>query len=477
MIRACTHRARRSMETFAETLATFAAGLTPGTVPRAVAEQAARLLLDTAGVTLAAVPDDFADSVQTVARTLGGPPESSLWGGREQIGMAAAVLANGTLAHGLDYDDTLEEAIVHTGSCCVTAALAAGRGPSRLRAPRCWRRSSPASRSWPRWAARVRAHSIGAASIPPRSAGPSARPRPRAAPRADGGGADHGLRPLRQPGERDHRVPGGRHLDQAPPRRLGGPRRGRRGDARARRLHRPPDGLRGHPRVLPGVRRRGPRRRPPRGARGRARPRVGDPAPHVQGVPVRIDQPALHGLRGPDPHAPRVRSGGDPGDRRAGRRRARSTGSGSRSRRSSGPRPPTAPSSACRTASRSSWWRGRPASTASARRRPGIRVSWRWPARSATSSTRPCPTLGASRGTCGSSSSTGACFEETQDAPRGGPERPLRLEELRAKFRANAAPGPARRAGGPAARAAARDRRGRGCRARRRAPPARGVRG
>jgi len=44
------------METFAETLATFAAGLSPSRVPRAVAEQATRLLLDTAGVTLAAVP-------------------------------------------------------------------------------------------------------------------------------------------------------------------------------------------------------------------------------------------------------------------------------------------------------------------------------------------------------------------------------------------------------------------------------------
>jgi 2-methylcitrate dehydratase PrpD len=91
-----------------------------------VVEQAARLLLDTAGVTLAAVPEEFAASIQTVARRLGGPPESSLWGAREQVGMAAAVLANGTLAHGLDYDDTLEEAIVHTGSCCATAALAVG---------------------------------------------------------------------------------------------------------------------------------------------------------------------------------------------------------------------------------------------------------------------------------------------------------------------------------------------------------------
>jgi 2-methylcitrate dehydratase PrpD len=114
------------METFAQRLGTFAAGLSPAAVPRDVAEQATHLLLDTVGVTLAAVPEDFARSVHTVARRLGGPPEASLWGGPEQVGMAAAVLANGTLAHGLDFDDTLEEAIVHTGSCCATAALAAG---------------------------------------------------------------------------------------------------------------------------------------------------------------------------------------------------------------------------------------------------------------------------------------------------------------------------------------------------------------
>ncbi len=114
------------METFAQRLGTFAAGLTPSGLPRDIVEQAARLLLDTAGVTLAAVPEEFAGSIQTVARGLGGPPEASLWGAREQVGMAAAVLANGTLAHGLDYDDTLEDAIVHTGSCCATAALAAG---------------------------------------------------------------------------------------------------------------------------------------------------------------------------------------------------------------------------------------------------------------------------------------------------------------------------------------------------------------
>jgi 2-methylcitrate dehydratase PrpD len=57
---------------------------------------------------------------------LGGPPESTLVGSAARVGAAQAVLANGTLAHGLDFDDTREDAIVHTGCVAVTTALAAG---------------------------------------------------------------------------------------------------------------------------------------------------------------------------------------------------------------------------------------------------------------------------------------------------------------------------------------------------------------
>ncbi|HEU5394535.1 MAG TPA: MmgE/PrpD family protein, partial [Candidatus Methylomirabilis sp.] len=127
------------MATFAEALGSFAANLTPSGLPPEVAEKAAHLLLDTAGVALAAAPEDFARSIQEVALGLGGPPEATLWGRAQRVGMANAVLANGTLAHGLDYDDTLEEAIVHTGCCCATAALAVGEarhasGPAVLAA-------------------------------------------------------------------------------------------------------------------------------------------------------------------------------------------------------------------------------------------------------------------------------------------------------------------------------------------------------
>ena len=52
----------------------------------------------------------------------------------------------------------------------------------------------------------------------------------------------------------------------------------------------------------------------------------------------------------------------------------------------------------------------------------------------------------------------GRVFEETQDAPRGGPERPLPLGGAPGEVPGQRPPGPARRAGGPAARAAARHR-------------------
>jgi 2-methylcitrate dehydratase PrpD len=61
-----------------------------------------------------------------VAEALGGPPESGLLGRRARVASANAVLANATLAHGLDFDDTREDAIVHTGCVAVTTALAVG---------------------------------------------------------------------------------------------------------------------------------------------------------------------------------------------------------------------------------------------------------------------------------------------------------------------------------------------------------------
>jgi 2-methylcitrate dehydratase PrpD len=110
----------------ARRLARFVVGLRLADVPPPVVAKAALLALDTLGGCLAATRHDFGRAVLQTAERLGGPAESALVGGTARVAAANAVLANATLAHGLDFDDTREDAIVHTGCVAVPAALAVG---------------------------------------------------------------------------------------------------------------------------------------------------------------------------------------------------------------------------------------------------------------------------------------------------------------------------------------------------------------
>jgi len=114
------------METYSETIGRFAGELKLADVPPAVVEKAKLVFLDTLGIALASSTMDFGLMAINVARKLGGPKASLLIGTSDRVAAANAVIANGTLAHGLDYDDTLEEAIVHTGCCAGITALASG---------------------------------------------------------------------------------------------------------------------------------------------------------------------------------------------------------------------------------------------------------------------------------------------------------------------------------------------------------------
>jgi 2-methylcitrate dehydratase PrpD len=116
------------MEPYSQTVGRFVDGLDLGQVPPAVVEKAKLVFLDTLGIALASSTMEFGAMVLSVAEKLGGPAESRLIGTALKTAAANAVLANGTLAHGLDYDDTLEEAIVHTGCVAATTALAVGEG-------------------------------------------------------------------------------------------------------------------------------------------------------------------------------------------------------------------------------------------------------------------------------------------------------------------------------------------------------------
>ena len=114
------------MEPYSQTIARFLCGLKLEEVPQGVVDKAKLVFLDTLGIALASSTMDFGRMVTNVARQLGGPNSSRLIGSPLKVAAANAVLANGTLAHGLDYDDTLEEAIVHTGCCAGMTALAVG---------------------------------------------------------------------------------------------------------------------------------------------------------------------------------------------------------------------------------------------------------------------------------------------------------------------------------------------------------------
>ena len=106
--------------TLSERLAEWGAALRPSDIPAGVAETMQSLLIDVAGLCLAARNTDYVKAVVDAAEA----------GGHVAIGQAApltaadAALVNGTAAHGEDYDDTFEGGPVHSGAVIVPAVLA-----------------------------------------------------------------------------------------------------------------------------------------------------------------------------------------------------------------------------------------------------------------------------------------------------------------------------------------------------------------
>jgi len=110
--------------TYSGQLADFICGLTFSDIPQDVVAKAKLLVLDTLGVALAAAREDFTRNVHDVARGMKGPAESSVWGRRKRLPMANAVLVNGTMAHGFDFDDMHRAASSHMSVVAIPTALA-----------------------------------------------------------------------------------------------------------------------------------------------------------------------------------------------------------------------------------------------------------------------------------------------------------------------------------------------------------------
>jgi 2-methylcitrate dehydratase PrpD len=107
----------------AHQLAEFACGLTWDGIPEDVRRRAMHLMLDAIGCGLAAKRFDFAAPSIGAAAELGGPGRRVVLGHAQRLPLRDAVMANGILMHGLDYDDTHSEGVLHLSVATLPAAL------------------------------------------------------------------------------------------------------------------------------------------------------------------------------------------------------------------------------------------------------------------------------------------------------------------------------------------------------------------
>ncbi len=113
-------------ESLAARYARFALELELGQVPPAVLERAKLCILDALGTGLAGSSYPFAATTASALAALGGVGSGSVIALPMKLPLRDAAILNGTLIHGLDYDDTHGESIVHASASAVPAVLGVG---------------------------------------------------------------------------------------------------------------------------------------------------------------------------------------------------------------------------------------------------------------------------------------------------------------------------------------------------------------
>jgi 2-methylcitrate dehydratase PrpD len=107
-----------------EQVARFAVGLSLDDVPVDVRELTKLFILDGLGAAVRAAEFDFAASVRKAIRRLGDGGECRAIDASLRTSPAWAALLNGTLVHGLDFDDTHLRGVYHATAPALSAALA-----------------------------------------------------------------------------------------------------------------------------------------------------------------------------------------------------------------------------------------------------------------------------------------------------------------------------------------------------------------
>lgn len=112
--------------TLSGALAGFVEGFDYDRVPTAVIDRAKLNILDALGIGFASVGFDFAARLASALREIGGDGDYPVIGMDFKLTQRDSAHLNGTLIHGLDYDDTHSGAVVHTSASAVPTMLATG---------------------------------------------------------------------------------------------------------------------------------------------------------------------------------------------------------------------------------------------------------------------------------------------------------------------------------------------------------------
>src|SRR4029450_9815759 len=112
--------------TLARRPAEFTASLTFAAVPPDVVASVGLRTLDIIGLALAASTRDTAPSILGMLESWGAAGGCTVIGAKRTASPPLAVLANGSLAHSLDFDDTHAASITHASAVVVPVALALG---------------------------------------------------------------------------------------------------------------------------------------------------------------------------------------------------------------------------------------------------------------------------------------------------------------------------------------------------------------
>jgi 2-methylcitrate dehydratase PrpD len=110
--------------TLAARLADFAARLTFADLPAPVVASVRLRVLDVLGIALAASTHEFAPALRAALDGWQARGDCTVVGAKLTAAPPLAVLANGTLAHGLDFDDTHAASITHASAVVLPVVLA-----------------------------------------------------------------------------------------------------------------------------------------------------------------------------------------------------------------------------------------------------------------------------------------------------------------------------------------------------------------